>query len=127
MELSNWDSSALLPVVFQLLIRPRPFVSVVVAVHLLELGVDVLQAVDDRVAKELIDGNLIKFDTFHQSRIAYLGIVIRVDIQKLATGIAQILQSRHALEHLLHGIGTEQVVIDIVQLVWAGVRHAKIY
>ena len=53
MELSNWDSSALLPVVFQLLIRPRPFVSVVVAVHLLELGVDVLQAVDDRVAKEL--------------------------------------------------------------------------
>ena len=129
---------------FQLLISPCPLVGIIILVHPLKLGIDMLQTVnrtrlyavyqginltfgsyqsgnihpfaatdrciglqpgtnlfivmktdtfqtfDNRIAKKLVNGYLIKADTFHQSRVAYLGTVKRINIGKFAGGITQI-------------------------------------
>ena len=44
----------------------------------------------------------------------------RINIGKFAGGITQILQSLPSLEHLLYGIGTQQIVVNEVQFVGIG-------
>ena len=87
---------------------------------LVVLKVNAFQPLDDRVPEELMDSNLIELNTFHQSGITDLGTMERVDIRKFARSIAQILQCRHSFQHLLHGIGTEQIIINEIQFV--GIR-----
>ena len=79
--------------------------------------IDALEALDDGIAQELVDSNFVEPNTVHQRGIAYLGAVERVDVGQLAAGVAQVEQCLTSLEHLLHGIRTEQVVVDKVQLV----------
>ena len=159
---------------FQLLIRPGPFVGIVVAVHLLKLGIDRLQAIDfaglntvyqriyltlwgyqsgnihpfaaangsiglqtgtyffiapevnafqaldDRVSEDLMNGYFIEADTFHQSRVTYLRAMERVDVRQLATGMTQILQRFPSLEHFLHRVGAEKIIVDVIQFVRVG-------
>ena len=79
--------------------------------------IDALEALDDGVTQELVNRDFVEPDTVHQRRIAYLGAVERVDVGQLAAGLTQVEQCLAPLEHLLHGIRTEQVVVDEIQLV----------
>ena len=87
---------------------------------LVALEVDVLQPLDDGIAKELMDGYLVETDTLDKGRVAYLGAMERVNVRQLATRLAQVEQYLPPLEHLLHGVGAEQVVVNEVELVRVG-------
>ena len=108
---------------FQLLISPCPLIGIIIPVHPLKLGIDMLQTVNRTRLYAVYQGinltfgsyqsgnihpfaatdrciglqpgtNLfigMKTDTFHQSRIAYLGTVKRINVGKFAGGITQIL------------------------------------
>lgn len=47
-----------------------------------------------------------------------------IDIGKLAAGMAQVLQCFPAFEHLLHGIGAEKIIVNVVQFVRVS-RYAR--
>ena len=63
---------------------------------------------------------LIELYTLHQRRILDLGTMERVEIRQLSAGIAQIAQCLQTLHHLLHGVGAQMVIIDIIQTIGIG-------
>ncbi len=79
--------------------------------------VAITKAADERVSEEFHDGYAIEFDAFAQRRIANFAIVVRIDLRVFARNALQLFQHLHAAHHLLNGVRTEQVEIDLIDFV----------
>ena len=79
--------------------------------------VDPFKTLDDGVAKKLMDGYLVIAYTAIQRGVFNFGTLIRVDFRSLARHPLQLFQDRASLKHLLNGIRTEKVIVDIIQTV----------
>ena len=79
------------------------------------LEINAFQPFYDRVPQEFVDGNLIETNPVIQRRILDLCTLVRVDFRGFAGYPFQFLQNRTSLEHLLNGIWTQKVIIDIIK------------
>ena len=70
---------------------------------------------DEGVAQELLDGYAIEVLSAMEGMVADLGALIGIDIAGAAAECFQILKDMQSAEHLVDGIGREEVVVDLVQ------------
>lgn len=80
-------------------------------------GRQVLEPLDQGVAEELLDANVIVAYALFEGAVRDLGAMERVEVRQFPGGIAQVVQCLEALEHLLDGEGAQEVVVDAVQFV----------
>ena len=80
-------------------------------------GGEILEAGDDRVAKEFDDGSVVITDALAEGGVADFGAVVGIDIGQFTRGVLEVPEELCPLYHLLDGEGGEEVVIDAVQSV----------
>ena len=75
-----------------------------------------LKTADQTVAQELLNTYRVQLPAMSQRRIANLAVLVSVNLRVLAAQGLQLVQNLTAAPHLLHGVRTQQVEIDLVQL-----------
>ena len=75
------------------------------------------QTLDNGVSQEFMDSSLIKLDSLIQSRILDFRTLIRVNLRSFSRHTSQFLQNLSPCHHLLNGVRTQQVIINLVQTI----------
>ena len=86
-------------------------------------GRQVLEALNQRVAEELAYAGVVEPDALGQGVVGDFGAVERIHVRQFAGSVTQVVEGLEALDHFLYREGTQEVVVDAVQLlrVLAGV------
>ena len=83
-----------------------------------------LETLDDGVAHELVHGQRVEVYPLLERTVPDGSTLERVALGGFARGLLEPLQGVDALQHLLDGIGAEQVEVDAVELVGVGATVA---